>query len=168
MNTQDVAQTGKVAAWLLLYDGHTWMFNNVLEGLTEADARKRLDTPQITLSGWPAAWYRNVMKWPMYWDWKRNSRHTICSIIIKASNRMRNTLLDSLRADWERITPRLREAFASATAEKLNGPNPWPMPDMDQINLLDMLLYCIDRESYCIGQLGLWRRLLGYPPMRYQ
>lgn len=169
MNTQDVTTTGKAAAWLLLFDGHTPMFNNVVEGITEADARKRLDTPAnhpIWLAG-SLVQERFEMATVLGLQEKQQA-HALFDDHKGIQNDAEYPSLDTLRADWERITPLLREAFASAGADKLNGPNPWPMPGMDEITLLDMLLYCIDRESYCIGQLGLWRRLLGYPPMRYQ
>lgn len=168
MNTQDVAQAGKAAAWLLLYDGHTPMFNNVLEGISEADARKRLDTPAnhpIWLAG-SLVQERFEMANALGVEGKQQA-HLLFDNHKGIQPDAEYPALDTLRADWARITPILRDAFAAASAEKLAGPNPWPMPEMEQINLLDMLLYCVDRESYCIGQLGLWRRLLGYPPMRY-
>ncbi|MGE7773662.1 DinB family protein [Chitinophaga sp. NPDC101104] len=168
MNTQDVAQAGKVAAWLLLYDGHTPMFNNVLEGISEADARKRLDTPAnhpIWLAG-SLVQERFEMANALGLK-EQQQAHLLFDNHKGIQADAEYPSLDTLRADWARITPILREAFSKASAEKLHGPNPWPMPDMEQISLLDMLLYCIDRESYCIGQLGLWRRLLNYPPMRY-
>ena len=31
----------------------------------------------------------------------------------------------------------------------------------------EMIYFTIDRESYCIGQLALFRRLLGYEAMKY-
>jgi hypothetical protein len=41
------------------------------------------------------------------------------------------------------------------------------MPGGDY-TFFDTLTFSIDRESYCIGQIGLYRRLLGYDAMKYE
>jgi hypothetical protein len=50
--------------------------------------------------------------------------------------------------------------------EDLNGPDPYKMPGANY-TFFDTTVFCIDRESYCIGQIGLFRRLLGYEAMKY-
>jgi hypothetical protein len=69
--------------------------------------------------------------------------------------------LDQFKKDQESITPVLREAFAKAGKEQSDGPDPFNMPG-EKLTFFDIIAFINDRESYCIGQIGLYRRLLGY------
>jgi hypothetical protein len=75
--------------------------------------------------------------------------------------------LSEFKKDWERITPLLRKALFKLSEEELNSADPYGMPG-DDLTFFDAITFLIDRESYCIGQIGLYRRLLGYEPMKYQ
>ena len=44
--------------------------------------------------------------------------------------------------------------------------DPFEMPGGDY-TLFDSITFSTDRESYCIGQIALYRRLLGYDAMKY-
>jgi hypothetical protein len=37
----------------------------------------------------------------------------------------------------------------------------------EKMSFYDLIAYITHREAYCIGQIGLWRRLLGYEPMKF-
>ena len=75
--------------------------------------------------------------------------------------------LEEFKKDWENITPVLKDALVNLSEDQLNGPDPFDMPG-GEYTLFDSLTMCIDRESYCIGQIGLYRRLLGYEAMKYE
>lgn len=160
-------QQGTLNAQLAMYDLHTRLYGNVLEGLTDKDAHNRLGTK----ANHPA-WLAGSLV---------HERFEIANILGVEKKDQANELfkdyagikddvtypsLASYIEDWNMISPLLRHALANATMDQLNGPDPFGMSE--GMKLLDVLTFCLDRESYCIGQLGLFRRLLGYPPMRYQ
>ncbi|RPD40581.1 DinB family protein [Chitinophaga barathri] len=162
-------QQGTLNAQLAMYDLHTLLFNNVLDSMTDKDAHNRLGTK----ANHPA-WLAGSLV---------QERFAMANVlgVDKTQQKEANDLfkdhagikdgvtypsLDSYREDWNLISPLLRHALANATPDQLNGPDPFGMGE--DMKLLDVMTYCMDRESYCIGQLGLFRRLLGYPAMRYQ
>jgi hypothetical protein len=74
--------------------------------------------------------------------------------------------LAEFKKDWENITPALKNALVNLSEDRLNAPDPFNMPGGD-FTLFDSLTFSIDRGSYCIGQIALYRRLLGYEAMKY-
>lgn len=162
------AKKEALAAFLSLYDYHTNMFYNVIEGITDDDAQQRLGTRANHV-----AWIAGSLV---------QERFALAALTggsqLKqtADELFRNhqgikeevayPALDEYRKDWERISPVLREIMAGFTEEQLSGPDPYEMPG-GPYTLFDTITFCTDRESYCIGQLGLWRRLLGYDPAKY-
>src|SRR5690606_27278349 len=73
--------------------------------------------------------------------------------------------LDQFKKDWDRITPELRNAFMYVTDQKLDSEFDM-MPEM-KMKIYDLVTFITYREANCIGQIALWRRLLGYDPMKY-
>ena len=73
--------------------------------------------------------------------------------------------LDQFKKDWDRITPELRNAFMHVTDQKLDSEFDM-MPEM-KMKIYDLVTFITYREANCIGQIALWRRLLGYEPMKY-
>ena len=154
-------------ALLNMYDWHTKLFKNVLVDISDKDASERLNTKANHI-----AWIAGSMV---------HSRYDLANLfgldIKQSSNQLfennkgiqDNTAYPSLetyRRDWETVTPLLRQALANASEERLSGPDPFNMPG-GPYTFFDTLVACTDRESYCIGQVGLWRRLLGYEAMKY-
>ena len=72
--------------------------------------------------------------------------------------------LGEFKNDWDIISPVTRNAFVEVTDEKLDS-----MIEMGgmKMTFLDMVAFSIYREANCIGQIALWRRLLGYEAMKY-
>ena len=68
------------------------------------------------------------------------------------------------RSDWEKITPQAREALVTLDDKKLDSEI-----DMGGMKMTyyEMICFSIYREASIIGQLALWRRLLGYPALKY-
>jgi hypothetical protein len=160
-------KTTALQAFIVLYDEHTKMFYNVLDGISEKDATNRLGTKANHI-----AWIAGSLVYQRYQlikmsggkvDYKPNplfeNFQGIKDDAVYPS-------LDQYRKDWGILTPVLKETMLNLREEKLNGPDPFEMPGANY-TFFDSLTFCIDRESYCIGQIGLYRRLLGYPPMKY-
>ncbi|MFT3908523.1 MAG: DinB family protein [Ferruginibacter sp.] len=154
-------------ALLNMYDWHTKLFKNVLIDISDKDAGERLNTKANHI-----AWIAGSMV---------HGRYDLANLFGLEMEQSSNQLfennkgiqdnaaypsLETYRRDWEIISPLLRQALANASEERLNGPDPFNMPG-GPYTFFDTLVACTDRESYCIGQVGLWRRLLGYEAMKY-
>lgn len=72
--------------------------------------------------------------------------------------------LESYKKDWDAVSPVLRDYLSNVTAEKLDAT--LDMGGM-KMTLYELLSFVIYREANCIGQIALWRRLLGYEAMKY-
>lgn len=72
--------------------------------------------------------------------------------------------LAEFKKAWESVTPVLRDAFANVNDDKLDSP--FEMPGM-KMTYFDMITFIIYREANIIGQIALWRRLLGLEAMKY-
>lgn len=66
--------------------------------------------------------------------------------------------------DWEKVSPLARQALVNINDEKLDS-----LIDMGfmKMSYYDLISFTIYREASIIGQLALWRRLLGYPALKY-
>jgi hypothetical protein len=163
MNTNDTP--GKTIEYL--YDFHTKLFYNVLEGISEQDAGNRLNTKANHI-----AWLAGSLLY---------ERSEILRLLGGKTDYQQNelfvghkglqegqtypTLADYIK-DWDPVSKSLKEKLNSLTTADFNGPDPFDMPGED-VKLFDAFIFCMDRESYCIGQIGLYRRLLGYDAMKY-
>lgn len=72
--------------------------------------------------------------------------------------------LEQYKEDWEKITPILLRRLNEADAQTLE--RIIEFPDMS-FSVFDMIAFIAYREANHIGQIALWRRLLGYEPMKY-
>lgn len=150
-----------------MYDWHTKLYKNSIVGIPDENAQNRLGTKANHIS-WIAG---SVVQ----------GRFVLASFLGVDAQQTSNDLfkdhkgiqdnvaypsLDEYRKDWDLISPVLREALVNVNEEKLKSPDPWNMPG-GPYTLFDTIIACTDRESYCIGQLGLWRRLLGYEAIKY-
>jgi hypothetical protein len=155
-------------SFLSLYDFHTAQFKFVLEDISDEDAKNRLNTKANHV-----AWLAGSLVQERYELGKnvgithlKQTSHDLFSDHKGIQDGVTYPSLDEYRKDWEEISPVLHQAIAELSEEQLNGPDPYEMPG-GPYTLFDVITFCTDRESYCIGQIGLWRRLLGYNPMRY-
>ena len=74
-------------------------------------------------------------------------------------------LLEQYKKDWDHITPKLKEALQTISDEKLD--EQFEMMPGYKMTYYELTGFIIYREANCIGQLALWRRLLGYEAMKY-
>ncbi len=156
-----------ISSLIGLYDLHTGLFSNVIEGISDKDAHNRLNTPANHV-----AWLTNnlvqlrlrladVTGVPL--DAAQQSFLTDFKSI---QDGMTYPPLATYKKDWEKITPELRSQLASLSEERLDERVAIPgMGDKEKLSaIIGFFMYM---ESYAIGQIGLWRRLLGYPAMKY-
>lgn len=162
------SKKANLAAFLEIYDFHTRFFINAIEGFSDVDSHNRLNTKANHV-----AWLAGSVvheRFELANAVGIALKQTSDALFSNHKGIQENTTyphLDEYRKDWATISPLLRTAFASLSEEELAGADPFDMPGGDY-TLFDSITFCLDRESYCIGQIGLWRRLLDYPPVRYE
>ena len=167
METETTIPTG-LQTLVNLYDWHTKLYKNAIDGISDEDARNRLNTKANHLNWIAGSLVQERFELARLFgiDLKQTSDD-----IFKNHQGIKDDIiypsLEEYRKDWDRISPVLREALTNATDEKLKSPDPWEMPG-GPFTFFDSITACADRESYCIGQIGLYRRLLGYAAMKYE
>lgn len=157
---------------ITLYDMHTTFYPNVVEGISDKDAHNRLNTKANHIA-WIAGSIvheRFELAYALSVDKGEVVENSLSRELFKDHQGIRDQTaypaLEDYLKDWKLITPILKERLTNLTEEDLNGPDPFEMPG--DFTLFDSITFLIDRESYCIGQIGLYRRLLGYEAMKYQ
>ncbi|HEY9342026.1 MAG TPA: DinB family protein [Hanamia sp.] len=150
-----------------IYDYHTKMFINALDDISDKDAQNRLGTKANHIA-WIAGslvYQRQFLANAVGIDVKQTSEK-----LFENNRGIQDNVeypsLEEYKDDWEKISPLLKDALANMSEEQLNGPDPFKMPG-GNYTFFDTTIFSIDRESYCIGQIGLFRRLLGYEAMKY-
>lgn len=154
-----------VEAFMDLYDLHSQLFLNVIAGISDKDANNRLNTKANHPS-----WLAGSLVHERY-----DMANVLGTKIQSTHNDLFNNhkgiqdgvvypVLNEYRKDWERITPVLKELLLNVNEEKLE--QVFEMEGM-KFSVFDMVTMLIHREPYCIGQIALYRRLLGYEPMKY-
>lgn len=155
----------KMFAIVVLYEMQTDFLKRALDGIAEADAQKRLDTKANHI-----AWITGSVVSGRYYLAKFFDID-LASETGKLFNGNQGIIdgatyptLDEFLNDWDQISPSLHDAFMNASEEKLK--ENIQMPGME-MTLFDMISFTSYREANCIGQIALWRRLLGYSAMNY-
>lgn len=155
----------RMYALVSLFDLHTRLFLRALENIKDGDAHKRLDTKANHIA-WLAGslvQQRHEMANGMGID-KKQAAHELFKDYKGIQDEVKYPSLDSYKKDWEAISPQLRIALCNADDNKLK--QEIDMGDQ-KISFYDLSSFLIYREASMIGQIALWRRLLGYEAMKY-
>lgn len=150
---------------LVLFEMHTDFLIRALDEIKEEDAQKRLDTKANHI-----AWITGSVVYGRYYLAKSFGieLNSTTDELFKDNRRIIDEAayptLNELKKDWKKISPQLQDALTNATENKLD--EAYKMPGME-ITLFEMIAFSIYREANCIGQIALWRRLLGYAGMNY-
>ncbi len=165
----DTAKSAQLNVIIPAYRMHTQTFINVLDGISEKDALKRIENRTNHLV-WMAGNYVNV-------------RYSMGNILgIKEEDPyqdlfyMGKTLdekkeyptLKQLLDNFHKISPQVYQALLNdddaTLAEVFEMGMQVPFIKEDKLNFIGM---CIGREDYLCGQMALMRRILDYPGMKY-
>jgi len=152
-------------ALLTLFDYHTDFFPKALEGLSEDAMHNRLNTAAnhpAWLAG--ALIQQRVMMANGAGHDIRQTGDELFKDYKGIQEGARYPSNGTYLQDWEKVTPLAREALAAMNDEKLDSL--FEMGDM-KMTYYDLSSFTIYREANMIGQLALWRRLLGYPAIKY-
>lgn len=164
MQTQPVSN--RLYSFLVLYDMHTTFFHKVLDGLRDEDRHNRLNTKANHIA-WLAGSLveqrfemANMLGVP-----GKQQAHELFKENKGILDGVEYPSLEQYKKDWDAITPELRKAFEAVSDEKLD--KKFEMMPGYKISYYELISFVIYREANCIGQLALWRRLLGYEAMKY-
>lgn len=161
------AKSSRVDSLVALYDMQTTFFNNALEGISNEDAHNRLHTKANHISWLTGSLVQQ--RFELMELVAGNSPQQQAHELFDNNKGIQDGLdypsLSSFKEDWKKISPDLREALLHVSDEKLDSIIEMG-PDM-KMSVLEMLTFIIYREANCIGQIALWRRLLGYDAMKY-
>ncbi len=157
--------SNRLYALIDLFDLHTPFFDSVLDGISDEDAINRLNTKANHV-----VWLAGSLVQERY------ELANLLGLELKsAANELfkdhkgiqENTVYPSLAAlanDWKEISPVLKAQLLKATDQELDKVIEFPGMSFP---LYDMISFQMYREANCIGQIALWRRLLGYEAMKY-
>lgn len=159
----------RMQSLIALYDLHTQYFESVLEGISDEDAIKRLDTKANHIS-WLAGSIVQ-QRFDVANEINTGKSDPIFATgheLLKDNQGIKDGAaypsLSQYLADWKRISVIARESLANVPSDELDAKA--DIPGMD-VTYYELSLFMIYREANCIGQIALWRRLLGYEPMKY-
>ena len=164
MQTQTAST--RMQAIIDLYDMQTKFFNSALDGIKDEDAHNRLNTKANHV-----AWLTGSLVEQRYEiaNYLGVSGNQAAQELFKNNQGIKDDVkypsLISFKNDWEKISPQLREALVNVTDEKLDEQFEM-MPNM-KMTYYELISFITYREANCIGQIALWRRLLGYEAMKY-
>ncbi len=155
----------RVYGLLALYDLHTDFYVKVLEGISDEAAHARLNTQANHMAWLAGSMLQERFELTNWFGEKAEQKH---HAVFRDHQGIRDgeqypPLADFIQ-DWKRISPRLRDVIANLPAEKIDSI--FEMEGM-KMSHFELLTFDIYREANIIGQLVLWRRLLGFPAMKY-
>ena len=157
--------SNRMYALVTLYDWHTQFYLNAIDGISDEDALKRLDTKANHV-----AWIAGSALEERFEVAKllgieiEPSSHEFFANHKGIQEGVTYPSLTSYKADWEKISPLLREKLLTVTDEYLDKVIEYPEMSFPVYEMISFNTY---REANCIGQIALWRRLLNYPPIKY-
>jgi hypothetical protein len=157
--------SNRMYALVVLYDMQTKFFSSAIDGISDDQAHNRLNTRANHV-----AWLTGSLVHQRFDVASqlgiagKQSADELFKEFKGIADEVRYPSLESFRNDWEAISPKLREALINVTDARLNEPFNMPGATMSFYELLSFMIY---REANCIGQIALWRRLLGYEAMKY-
>ena len=163
---ETTTQANRMHSLLILYDMHTTYFSSALESITDDDAHQRLNTKAnhiMWLTG-SLVQERCELAGTLDKEYKQKADELFNNHQGIKDNMVYPSLGD-FKKDWENISPVLREAFLNVTDDKLDSTFEM-MPGMTMTHF-DLIAFMTYREANCIGQIALWRRLLGYQAIKY-
>jgi hypothetical protein len=163
MQTQTAST--RTTALLTLFDYHTGFFAKALEGISVEDMHNRLNT-QANHPAWLAGslvQQRFRMASETSTGLKQTGEELFKDYKGIQDGVQYPTTAEYLK-DWEKITPEARKALVLIDDKKLDSD--FKMGEM-KMSYYDLISFTIYREASIIGQLALWRRLLGYPALKY-
>lgn len=150
---------------LSLFDLHTAFFEKAIIGVSEEDMYNRLNTEANHM-----AWLTGSLVGQRFWmtaetnPGLKQTGYDLFSDHKGIQEGAKYPTKEEYLKDWEMISPIAREAVVNIDDEKLDSEIDMGFMKMTYYEMISFTIY---REASIIGQLALWRRLLGYPGLKY-
>jgi uncharacterized damage-inducible protein DinB len=163
------ANTKKTALqfFISMFDFHTGQYHNALENIPAEETHNRLNSKANHIA---------YIAGRMIYERHELAKGININIDLATTKEFQDfkgiqdevayPSLEAYKKDWDTISTALKEGLQQLTEEQLNGPDPFNMPG-GNYTLFDSIVFSIDHESYFLGQLGLYRRLLGIAAMKF-
>lgn len=161
INVKDSRMYGLVA----LYDMHTFFYDKALDGISDEAAQSRLDTKANHIAWLAGSILQERFELAaIFGTQMEQTWHELFRNHQGIQDGKKYPPLADFKSDWKRISPILRDLIVNLTSEKLDS-----IFDMEGMKFphFELLSFDIYREANIIGQIALWRRLLGYPGIKY-
>ncbi len=151
------------------YRMHSQLFNNMLDGIREEDAQKRIDNKTNHFT-WMVGnlvncryWLADILGMP-----EKDPYEALFKDAKALDVDATYPSLEALKDEWHKVSPPLYKRLLTVNEAELAQAYEFGMntPYVEE-NKLNMMGMCMDRESYLFGQLGLMRKALGYAGVRY-
>jgi hypothetical protein len=159
--------SSRIYSLTVLSGMQTTFFESAIDGISDEDAHNRLQTKANHV-----AWLAGSLIQQRYEtvNTLAGTNHSQSADELFKNNQgiQDNVIYPSLneyRKDWKIISPLLKEAYLQVKDEKLDESFEM-MPEV-RMTYYDLVSFFTYREANIIGQLALWRRLLGYEAMKY-
>ncbi|WP_316820321.1 DinB family protein [Pedobacter gandavensis] len=160
-----ITVSSRTQGLLALFDLQTNFFAKAIVGVSEEDMYNRLNTEANHM-----AWLAGSLVGQRFWmtsETKPGLLQTGYELFKDHKGIQEGAKYptkDEYLKDWDMISPIAREALLSIDDEKLDSEIDMGFMKM---TYYEMITFTIYREASIIGQLALWRRLLGYPGLKY-
>jgi hypothetical protein len=147
----------------------TNFFNKAIDGISDEDSHNRLNT-KANHAAWLAGSFiqeRYELANLLSGSDLKQEAYELFKNHQGIKDDVQYPSMNDYKKDADKAAPALRDALANITDEKLDSIFEMPgMPDM-KMTYFDLISFMIYREANMIGQLILWRRLLGYEGIKY-
>ena len=151
------------------FRGHSQNFLLVLDGISEDDAKKRIEgrTNHIIWMAGNFLDMRYALGNVLGLDLK-NPHNDLFFQGKALDENLDYPTLKELKDNFHQISPLIYNKLLEISDEDLEKAFPMGMNiDFFPENVLNFIGMCIGREDYLCGQIGLMRRILGYEGMKY-
>ncbi|AZA84209.1 hypothetical protein C1637_05020 [Chryseobacterium lactis] len=165
----DTPKSKKLEVIIPAYRMHTQSFINVLDGISEEDTVKRIENKTNHIV-WMAGNFIN-MRYGLAWVLGLQEQDPYNDLFFQGKaldESFKYPGIAELKKNFHEISPKIYQKLLEASDEELDeifeiGMNV-PFVKETKLNFTGM---CIGREDYLCGQIGLMRKILGYPGMKY-
>ncbi len=156
----------RIYGFLVLYDMHTDFFKRAIVNITDAAAVSRLDSQANHMAWLTGSLVQQRFELAnRFGNEMQQTAHELFSDGKGINDSFDYPSLSDFQTDWERVSPILRTILVGLDSKQLDA----VFEDMGmKMSYFDFLSFIIYREANIIGQLALWRRLLGYPALKYE
>ncbi|MES2850054.1 MAG: DinB family protein [Bacteroidota bacterium] len=161
----ETTTTNRMLSLVALYDLHTGFLPKALVDITDDSAHNRLNTKANHIAWLTGSLVQQRFELAgMLGVHHQQAAHDLFKDNKGIQDGVRYPSLAGFKNDWEMISPILNKLLVNVSDEKLDSELDMGGMKMTFYELVTFIIY---REANCIGQIALWRRLLGYDALKY-